>query len=303
MALSINGEIVPQGRIEYEANCMRSQYYQAMQSQEIEMTEEELEAQLLSWARDNVIEEVLLRQIAEKRITEVPAEMVEAMLERIKTQFGGPERFDEFQQGDPAAYAAMCESVIAQIKVDLLREELTSRAAEPKSSDVADFYVKNKDQFSTPEMVHALHIVKHTGEHAGPMATEGQALSAITEIKKELNAGRLFEDVANENSDCGGNGGDLGWFPRGQMVESFEDVVFGMEPGEVSGIFKTEFGYHLAKVIERRPASVRPLTDVRDDIAAHLLEQKKSHIMETFLDQQRAAAVIEDAEEPAPAEE
>lgn len=302
MALSVNSEIIPQGRIEYEANCMRSQYFQAMHAQGTEMSEEELEAQLQEWARENVIEEVLIRQAAERKISEVPEEMLEAALEQVKTQFGGPEAYADFEAGQPAEYAAMRQSVTSQIKVDLLRKELTSRAGAPKPSEVADYYVKNKEQFSSPELVHAMHIVKHTGAHAGPETSEDQALSALTEIKKQLDAGRSFEEVANENSDCGGNGGDLGWFPRGQMVESFEDVVFEMQPGEVSGIFKTEFGYHLAKVVERRPSEVRPLTEVRDEIAAHLLEQKKGHIIESYLDQQRSRAVIENVEETASGE-
>lgn len=302
MALSINGEIVPQGRIEYEANAMRGQYYQAMQSQETEMTEEALEAQLLDWAKENVIEEVLLRQEALKRFSTAPEERVAATLAEIQAQFGGEEALAKFQSERPDDYAEMLESVKTKVKIDLLREELTARAAEPKASEVADFYVKNKDQFSTPELVHAMHIVKHTGARGGLVQSEGQALNALVEIKREVDAGRSFEEVADAHSDCSGNGGDLGWFPRGQMVESFEEVVFGMQPGEVSGVFKTEFGYHLAKVVDRRPASVRPLTEVREEIAEHLMEQKKARILENFLDQQRARAVIETVEEPTPIE-
>lgn len=302
MALSINGEIVPQGRIEYEANAMRGQYYQAMQSQETEMSQEELEAQLQEWAKENVIEEALMRQEALKRFAAAPEERVAATLEEIKAQFGGEETFAKFQSERPEDYAEMLESVQTRIKIDMLREELTARAAEPKASEVADFYVKNKEQFSTPELVHAMHIVKHTGARGGLVQSEGQALNALVEIKREVDAGRSFEEVADAHSDCSGNGGDLGWFPRGQMVESFEEVVFNLEPGQVSGVFKTEFGYHLAKVVERRPASVRPLGEVREEIAEHLLEQKKARIIESFLDQQRAKAVIETVEEPAPVE-
>lgn len=97
------------------------------------------------------------------------------------------------------------------------------------------------------EMVHAAHIVKNIDEHT----SEPQAFTAIHAAQQLLQSGRSFADVADHVSDCRGGGGDLGWFPRGTMVEEFERVVFALRPGEVSEIFRSPFGFHITKVIDR----------------------------------------------------
>ncbi len=86
--------------------------------------------------------------------------------------------------------------------------------------------------------VYAKHIL---------VKTEEEANIALYDIN---NAGKAFEDVARQKSLCpsGKNGGDLGWFGRGQMVKEFEDAAFAMQKGEVSKPVKTRFGWHLIKV-------------------------------------------------------
>ncbi len=89
--------------------------------------------------------------------------------------------------------------------------------------------------------VHARHILVDTEEE-------------IQAIQKRLDNGITFEYLAQKYSKCpsGANGGDLGFFKRGQMVKEFEDAAFSMQPGEISQPVKTQFGWHLIKVIETR---------------------------------------------------
>ncbi|MCX6627586.1 MAG: peptidylprolyl isomerase, partial [Candidatus Solibacter sp.] len=94
-------------------------------------------------------------------------------------------------------------------------------------------------------------------------------------------------------SDCPGRGGDLGYFARGQMVEEFDAVVFSLEPGQCSEIFRTPFGYHIAKVLDRRAECIRPLAEVKADIEALLFEQKKQRRIEQCIDALRAKANIQ----------
>jgi len=224
---------------------MRPRYEEAM----ADMDPLEREIQLKDWARENVIERVLLRQEAAK-------------------------------QADPSCQP---EDVIPQFI-----EKLTAAVPPPKPKEVGEYYRTHKNQFWMPEMVHAAHIVKNIDEYT----SEEAAREAIEQIVRKLDEGADFAALADEHSDCPGNGGDLGWFGRGEMVEEFEQVVFALQPGERSGIFRTAFGYHVARVLERRPEGAAEFPEVKDRIAEVLHEEKKQKFLERYLDELRAAADV-----------
>ena len=71
-------------------------------------------------------------------------------------------------------------------------------------------------------------------------------------VEQELRNGAAFAEVADRYSDCPGSGGDIGWFPRGEMVPEFDEVVFALAPGENSEVFRTRFGFHIVRVLERK---------------------------------------------------
>ena len=92
----------------------------------------------------------------------------------------------------------------------------------------------------------------------------------MDQIAARLKSGEDFRTLADQESDCKGNGGDLGWFTRGVMVEEFDDIVFETSPGECSSIFETRFGLHMVQVLEKRPPGIRPLSEVYDEISNFL---------------------------------
>jgi parvulin-like peptidyl-prolyl isomerase len=114
-----------------------------------------------------------------------------------------------------------------------------------------------------------------------------EAFALITEIKQKLDAGGDFAALAAEYSEDTGSraqGGELGWFGRGQMVAEFEDAAFSLQPGQVSDPVKTQFGYHLIKLEERDPART---------IDQFALQQKKYEAYQTWLADLQTAAKIE----------
>ena len=78
------------------------------------------------------------------------------------------------------------------------------------------------------------------------------------------------------------------------MVDEFDDVVFAMEPGEISPVFRTSFGFHIAKLFEKKPAHLRTLSEAGDDVREALLERKKTKAVEDYVDRLKANATIED---------
>ncbi len=251
MPILVNGETIEDSAVRAEMTAIRPAYEEAM----ADMDPIAREIQLKDWSRENVIERVLLRQAALKEPVTNP----------------------ETGEVDPEA------------SLQSMLEKLTSKVSPPRSKDIGDYYVKNKEQFWMPELVHAAHIVKNVDENT----TEEQALEAITAVKAELDGGADFRTLADQHSDCAGNGGDLGYFARGEMVEEFDNVIFALQVNETSPIFRTAFGFHVARVIDRKPEGVADLTDVRGQIERVLTDQKKQRAVEQFADQLRAKADIQ----------
>ena len=127
------------------------------------------------------------------------------------------------------------------------------------------FHIALVEEERAFEEVHAAHIMKMTPR--GGEATAGQAKKDIDSLYQVVLAGADFAEVASANSDDKGSamrGGDLGWFGRGMMVQPFEDITFGMQPGEMSEPFATRFGWHFVKLYEKR--GIQPLDSVRNQL-------------------------------------
>ena len=151
----------------------------------------------------------------------------------------------------------------ALVDSNALREQMAVGAGEVKK-----YYDDNIDQYSTPEQVRASHILLKT-EGKDEAAVKKQAEDLLAKIK----AGADFAELATKFSEdevSKAKGGDLDFFGRNQMVKEFEDVAFALEPGQVSDLVKTSFGYHIIKTAEKRPASTRPFEEVRTQIEDQL---------------------------------
>lgn len=290
MGLQINGEYVDDAIIRQEAASMRPRYEEMMQ----DMDPIAREMQLRDWARENVIERVLLRQVAMADGEPVPAEEVE---ERLTAMFPPAGDLENCEAGTTRAGVdkeAARADIEAQIRVERLIQKVGDAVPKPKEKDVIAFYKKNRDEFKTPPMVHASHIVKNVGEGED----EAAALEVIREAQAELAKGTAFAEVADKYSDCAGQGGSLGWFPAGEMVEEFEAVVFPMKPGEVSDVFRSVFGWHIATVHDKKPEGVRPLDDVKAQIEGALMREKQEKALEDYVDALRAKAEVKTVKKP-----
>ncbi|HTS24549.1 MAG TPA: peptidylprolyl isomerase [Bryobacteraceae bacterium] len=276
MQTRVNGETLDEREIAEEARAMLPRLAEAMAGE----PRGAVVARASEWARENVIERVLLRQaaIADPEPVNV-----------ADLQSGEPPGGSGYQ---PSCLRreAMSEAEVTH-RIERLKKRVTAKLAPPKSKEVGDYFKKNAAQFCTPEMVRAAHIVRNIDERTD----EAAARASILEIAGKLADGADFAQTADAFSDCPGQGGDLGVFARGAMVLEFERVVFSLSPGQVSEPFRTPFGYHIAKLIEHRPPRMLTFAEVRDQIADMLYTAKRTRALERFLDQLRAKAVVETA--------
>ena len=291
MPVVVNGELVDDAVLAREAENLRQRFQQlsAQQKEQYGLGPGTLEQTAIDWARDNVIEQTLLRQAALEDPASPDPEAVDQTFREVLERHGGAEKFAEAGLDEDEMRA----DIAARLKVDRLIATLTGKAQWPRPKELADFYRRNKDRFRQEETIRAAHIVKHVEKDVTPQ----QARDAIEELYTQLQNGRSFEEVANDQSDCPGNGGDLGYFPRGQMVKEFEEVVFSLRVGETSGVFQTVFGFHIAKLLDRQPAGLRPFAEVKDSIEQELLEQRRTRLLEQYVDRLRESATIEDRDQ------
>ncbi|MES2857319.1 MAG: peptidylprolyl isomerase [Bdellovibrionota bacterium] len=163
--------------------------------------------------------------------------------------------------------AVVSKDKIAQAEVDKF---LADPASEQK---IKNYYDGNKQQFSTEESVRARHIlISSEGD-------EPKALATATQLKARLDKKEDFAKLAKEFSTDPGSksqGGDLGTFKRGQMVDEFDQVAFSAPVGQISEPVKSQFGYHIIQVQEKKPAETRTIEAARSDIARTLISADRS---------------------------
>src|SRR5262249_47133445 len=158
----------------------------------------------------------------------------------------------------------------------LLQDEVMSKI-QIKPSDISAFYEKNPDKFKQPESVHAAHILIIVPPEADEK-TKAALKARATEALQAAKSGKDFAALGRQYSQDGSaqHGGDLGFFPKGQMVPAFEQVAFSLKPGEISDLVQTQFGYHIIKVIEKRPGGTVPFAQAAPQIQQFLEGQAQS---------------------------
>lgn len=244
MPLIVNGEAVDSEALRTEANSIRASLYDHMRSEDARV----IEARVKEWARENVIERVLLRQAAQAAH---PGEDLERAVEKHLAK-------------------------------------VTENVARPRNKDVVEYYRKNKAELWQPETVSAGHILKKVDDTQPDEA----ARTAMEGIRERLTAGEVFEALAAEASDDRVERGYLGFFRRGEMDPAFESAVFALKPGEISGLIRTRFGYHVAKLYERREPGIPKLEDLRPALEETIYQQKRQKVIEQYLDRLRARAEV-----------
>ncbi len=149
-------------------------------------------------------------------------------------------------------------------------------------------YDANKDQYRIPERVHVRHILLKTTDVPKEEIPKIQARAE--DLLAQLKKGANFEELAKKNSQdpgSGAKGGDLGWIQRGQTVPQFESTAFSLKPGELSGVIKTDYGFHIVQVLEKQDAHLRTFEEVKDQLAKERKQQQVFDLMQKLAEQAR----------------
>lgn len=173
-----------------------------------------------------------------------------------------------------------------QILVQVLMEREILDKVEVKDEEISEYYEQNKDSFTEKEQVHLYNILLETEEEA-------------QDVLEQLKAGKDFSEIAKEKSTgpSAAQGGDLGYLSKGAIILEIEEVVFALVLEELSEVIKTDFGFHILKITEKKPETIKALEEVKEDIIQTLLPDKQKDAFENLLEELKSKSEIEINEE------
>lgn len=175
-----------------------------------------------------------------------------------------------------------------EITEEQVRGLLATREADAKA-----LYEQRLETYDAPEQVHARHILLRLESGAAAEAVEERRKQAEA-IRARIAGGEDFATLASSLSEDPGtqaSGGDLGFFKRGQMVKPFEDAAFALAPGELAPVFRSDFGFHVLRVEERKPAQLRSFDEVREELAREILGREAAREVAQGIADRLAAAI------------
>ena len=246
------------------------------------------ESQILEHTRENIIEWAIIRQEAARRITGISMDDVEAGFKKLTDGHGGKAEFFRRFHLTASQKPAIKKDIEQNLKTTRFLNDLVKDVPAPSAEAVRSFYDEHRSEFMEPEKVHAAHIVK---QPAHAEASE-QAEQELLATRNKLLAGANFLEMAGAVSDCRDSSPDLGFFPRGRMAPEFEVVVFSMKVGEISPIFQTSFGLHIATVLAREASRQSTLDECREQIAEMLHHDLKNDVIGQWVDEQKKTASV-----------
>jgi len=284
-----------QSRIDGEYKPILAKY--AAQSPELAAQQEKMLRQAIT---NGLVTENLLNEEARKAKIEVTdAELTAEMTKRLAAM-NPPYTLEQYQkivEAQGGNFEATKRGHARELKYSRLFEAKFGGTIAVTEADAKKYYDENIKEFQVPEQVRASHIListKPTDPNADPNQVKVQAKRKAEELLKKAKEGADFAALAKENSSCpsAAQGGDLGSFPRGQMVKPFEDAAFALKVGQISDLVETEFGYHIIKVTEHQDPNQIAFDKAKTNIIDQLTQEKRQEAARKYVDSLRQSAKI-----------
>lgn len=285
MALVVNGFEIADAAIQREAERLLKEVQQTMPW--LDPQGAKLQAQ--DMARDRIVEHRLLYEEAQRSIEEPTTEELQAEYDKVVKRHGGEAKFLKQFKMTSSQVPSVKKEIAQDLKMQRYLAQLNRQVPQPTEAEARAHFEQNAKRYTTPDRYKASHIVLHTNQGQEPEAAKAKA----EECLRRLNAGEAtFEELADEVSDCPGKGGDLGWFDEGHMVEEFEKVVFKLEKGSHSQVFQTPFGYHIARLDDKKAGGLRDFDEVKPSILEELTRAKRDAFFRRKIEELKAQATI-----------
>ncbi len=282
VAAKVNGQAIKKSDITGQLDQLKKQYASMFQGKEGQARADEFYGRLL----DQEINKILIQQEAEKQGISITDADVNAQIDQLKKGFPSEQAFNDALKQNNLTLDKLKEQERIQLESQKLLDKLTKNL-KVSDAEMKDYYEKNKASlFTEKAAAHAAHILFDAKD-------EATAQKTLDELKKD--PGKFAELAKKLSKDPGSasKGGDLGW-PTSPYVPEFQKALDSLKPGQMSQtLVKTQFGWHIIKVIEKRGDSIQPFDKVKDQIKQILMQQQQADVFQKLLDDLKKKAKIE----------
>lgn len=263
---------------------------------------------------NNLIVESLVNQEIEKRNIKVSEKDVDAAIKNKIEQVGSKAKFNEILKQNGITPAQYKKELTRELELEKLVGMI--KTIKITEDDARRYYKANESSFKYPEKVRASHILIAADEyqirenlkakHKDMSETELDKLVAeemqeklkdaekvLAQVKKDPTSFKKIAREVSDDKESAKQGGDLGFFASQEMVEPFSKTAFNQKPNTISDIVKTQYGYHIIMVTDRKAAGKDSFDSVKQEIMMKLEQDKKVEIFENFIEEAKKNAKIE----------
>ena len=285
----VNGSVIT--RADFDGEVRRSQQRALKMGKSLSDSQlSKIKKQVL----ENLIDRELLYQESQKQGVTVDEAAINEQLRKLKERFSSEAEFKSALSKRNLSETALRSQFKRGMAIQQFIDKQFVQKITVSDEESRAYYDGKPDRFKQPEQVHASHILIKVDAGADE-SRKAEARKKLEMIQTRLRKGEDFGVLAKEFSEGPSSvkGGDLGYFRRGQMVKAFEEAAFTLKPGEVSDIVETEFGYHLIKVIDKKPATTMAYKDVKDRLEDYLKQEKIQKEVRLYVEKLKEKAKVE----------
>ncbi len=293
MVVKVNSEVIIEEEVAKEETRMLQQMARGRDPSVMERMRPQARKQAVA----NLVNRKLLEQAAESGGYSKEPEKTEQRIKEIRDRFDSEADYHNQLASSGITEEKLRQQILDGTRIEKMIDEWTANMPAIPDSQALNYYNNYHQQFERQERVKASHILMKVDSNT-TQQEKMEKKEKLAGIKREIKQGSDFAEMAREYSEgpSGEEGGNLGFFERGQMVPPFEKAAFSMEKGEISDLVESRFGYHLIKVTGREEAGTTPFEEVKDRIKEYLSESQEQQIVMEHLDSLRAESEIEYAD-------
>ncbi|MFQ5700350.1 MAG: peptidylprolyl isomerase [Acidobacteriota bacterium] len=281
----VNGKPLSRSSYEQTLNFLRKKIPRGDVERYISATREAL---------DLIVNDELLYQEAQRLGLTATDEAVEKEFKRVAKESGGEARFLQRLSGQGLTVEESKRRMRKHLTIDgYVRDHITAGLTSTDEETLV-YYNNHLEEF-TPELwVRVQEILVRCARDANAELVE-KSRERAQKIQEAIRGGESFDKMAEEFSEGenAARGGDLGFIKRGVAPPEFEAIAFSIRPGEVSDVIRSDLGFHIIRVIDRRGGKVRRFEEVKDQCRARVLKEKQQAAIQAVVSRLRATADIQ----------
>jgi peptidyl-prolyl cis-trans isomerase C len=265
--------------------------------QQATATGQQVSAEQMTELRKEVLDSLISREVvyqeSQKQGIKIDESEIDSKVADLKKGFPTEAEYQAVLQKMNITEPELRKQISKQLAMKKLIDQVVIPKVTVDDAEVKKFYDEHPDDFKMPEQVRASHILKKVDAKASE-DDKAKAKKDLADLQQRIKKGEDFAALAKQSSDCPSapRGGDLGFFPRGQMVPPFEAAAFALKPGDLSDIVETQFGYHLIKVTDKKAPSTLSFDESKEKISQYLKQEKSSEQVSKYVEDLKSKANI-----------